>query len=113
MSRSKKQKTLTLSSTPNVAVGFGEKSPKSNSKNKKLSTNSESLPRIRNIEVGISKDNLDSQIAALLYAWGFAKDNEEILDISLGAEAEGIVPLKYTLKKRREVRITDQNGTTR
>jgi len=65
----------------------------------------------RTIETQISHQHIQDQLAVYLYAFGFAKDSEDITNIELGkAEPGKPVPLKYTLKKRKEVRIIRHNG---
>ncbi len=55
----------------------------------------------RTIEMAISQQNIDDQIAALLYGFGVVHDNEDITKIELGTGDQNVVPLKFTVTTRR------------
>lgn len=59
----------------------------------------------RTIELALSKSSIEDQVAALLYAIGVVKDNEEVLGIDFGTFSNGTVPLKIKIKKDQEVKL--------
>lgn len=68
-----------------------------------------SLNDTRTIETTISTANVKDQIGALLYALGFVKDDEDILDLRLGETKNDNVPLSYTIIKKKEVKVYRHN----
>lgn len=64
----------------------------------------------RVIETTLSKSNVDAQIAALLYAVGLVKDNEDIVELDYKV-GDTTVPMKIKIKEEREVkRISHSDG---
>lgn len=66
-----------------------------------------SANRFETLETTISRDNIVSQVAALLYATGFVKDNQEITNIQFGelfgSSDTELVPLTVSIKNEKEV----------
>lgn len=67
----------------------------------------------------ISRDNLDSQVAALLYAFGFVNDDEHVVDIEYfptmtdTGEVSGEIPLTFTVRRgSKEVNIVKSGERT-
>lgn len=72
----------------------------------------------KTLRVDISKDNIVSQLSALLYATGVVADNYEVLDIRFYVPTNHVGPLKpsdvVTLEvdvKKEGVKLPRRNGT--
>ena len=66
------------------------------------------LVREHTVETAISLGNLKDQIAVLLYAMGYAHDNEDISRIELGeidwnSGLKASIPIKFTTTKQEEI----------
>ena len=64
-------------------------------------------PKMRTIELSISKSNLDAQVAQFLYAMGVVFDDEEVKDIQYKFNGGDIVPLKIRIEKEVKVFRSD------
>lgn len=56
----------------------------------------------RLINLSISRDTIENQIAATLYQFGVINDNEDILSIKIEGLVKDIIPVEVTFRKRKK-----------
>ena len=63
---------------------------------------------IRDIEVNLNTKNVEDQVAALLYALGVVKDNEDVMELKLNPNKD-CYNIKLKLRKNSEVNTINHN----
>lgn len=68
----------------------------------------------RRIDTYISLGNVKDQVAALLYATGVVKDNEDVLDIQFtngldksGLQTDGLIPISIKIRSPERMELTE------
>lgn len=75
----------------------------------------ENSHRERTLSICLRKEAVIDQLASLLYATGVVKDSENISNIEFEKFVKDVdgndgLPIKFTIKKEKEVRVIKHNG---